>query len=113
MPSCGVHNLQLLEVSTLPAPLVVVSINSNQALRALQNPALFTSEHYKQAALAVAIGIAIRIAISVPVRMPRHSRWNIVADVEPDCWNQDIALVPLVHTQFRTCNMGRQDCQWP
>ncbi|PMD67352.1 uncharacterized protein K444DRAFT_516252 [Hyaloscypha bicolor E] len=39
------------------------------ALRALQNPALFTSEHYKQAALAVAIGIAIRIAISIPVRM--------------------------------------------
>jgi hypothetical protein len=41
-----------------------------EALRALQNPALFTSEHYKQAALAVAIGIAIRIAISIPVRLP-------------------------------------------
>ncbi len=40
----------------------------NQALRALQNPALFTSEHYKQAALAVAIGIAIRLAIAIPVR---------------------------------------------
>lgn len=38
------------------------------ALRALQNPALFTSEHYKQAAIAVAVGIAIRLAISVPVR---------------------------------------------
>lgn len=37
------------------------------ALRALQNPALFTSEHYKQAAIAVAAGIAIRLAISVPV----------------------------------------------
>lgn len=37
------------------------------ALRALQNPALFTSEHYKQAAIAVAVGIAIRLAISVPV----------------------------------------------
>jgi hypothetical protein len=42
-------------------------IDSNEALRALQNPALFTSEHYKQAAIAVAAGIAIRIAISVPV----------------------------------------------
>ena len=38
------------------------------ALRALQNPALFTSEHYKQAAVAVAAGIAIRLAISIPVR---------------------------------------------
>jgi hypothetical protein len=41
--------------------------NNNAALRALQNPALFTSEHYKQAAIAVAAGIAIRVAISVPV----------------------------------------------
>lgn len=37
------------------------------ALRALQNPALFTSEHYKQAAIAVAAGIAIRLAIAIPV----------------------------------------------
>ncbi len=37
-------------------------------LRALQNPALFTSEHYKQAALAVAIAIAITIVISIPVK---------------------------------------------
>lgn len=41
------------------------------ALRALQNPALFTSEHYKQAAIAVAAGIAIRLAISIPVRLPQ------------------------------------------
>lgn len=38
------------------------------ALRALQNPGLFTSEHYKQVAIAVAAGIAIRIGISIPVR---------------------------------------------
>jgi hypothetical protein len=37
------------------------------ALRALQNPALFTSEHYKQAAYAVAAGIAIKILVSIPV----------------------------------------------
>ncbi|TVY35651.1 hypothetical protein LOCC1_G007018 [Lachnellula occidentalis] len=36
------------------------------ALRALQNPKLFTSEHYKQAAIAVAAGIAIRLLISIP-----------------------------------------------
>lgn len=38
------------------------------AHRALQNPGLFTSEHYKQAALAVAAGIAIRVLVAIPVR---------------------------------------------
>ena len=41
------------------------------AHRALQNPGLFTSEHYKQAALAVLAGIAIRLIIAVPVRATR------------------------------------------
>ncbi|KAJ9648998.1 hypothetical protein H2201_002080 [Coniosporium apollinis] len=36
------------------------------AHRALQNPRLFTSDHYKQAAIAVAVGIAIRVLIVVP-----------------------------------------------
>ena len=38
------------------------------AQRALQNPALFTSDHYRQAAIAVVAGIAIRLLIAVPVR---------------------------------------------
>lgn len=38
------------------------------AYRALQNPALFTSEHYQQAALAVAAGVAIRLLVAIPVR---------------------------------------------
>jgi len=33
----------------------------------LQNPALFTSKHYKQAAIAVGAGIAIRLAIAIPI----------------------------------------------
>lgn len=44
------------------AQLTLVGAN-----RALQNPALFTSEHYKQAALAVAAGIAIRVLVALPV----------------------------------------------
>jgi hypothetical protein len=40
----------------------VLSVN-----RALQNPGLFTSDHYRQAAFAVAAGVAIRILVSVPV----------------------------------------------
>ncbi|KAI0879837.1 formamidase [Annulohypoxylon maeteangense] len=37
------------------------------AHRALQNPSIFTNDHYKQAAIAVAAGIAIRIAIAIPI----------------------------------------------
>lgn len=36
------------------------------AHRALQNPALFTTSHYKQAALAVLAGLAIRLLVSIP-----------------------------------------------
>ncbi|KAF1737042.1 hypothetical protein CRV24_002657 [Beauveria bassiana] len=42
------------------------------AHRALQNPAMFTSDHYKQAAYAVAIGIAIRLIVSIPIHLDRH-----------------------------------------
>jgi hypothetical protein len=38
-----------------------------KANRALQNPNLFTSDHYRQAALAVAAGLVIRILVAVPV----------------------------------------------
>lgn len=37
------------------------------AHRAMQNPRLFTGEHYRQAALAVAAGVGIRILIGIPV----------------------------------------------
>ncbi|KAI0895044.1 formamidase [Annulohypoxylon nitens] len=37
------------------------------AHRALQNPGIFTNDHYKQAAIAVGAGIAIRIAIAIPI----------------------------------------------
>lgn len=37
------------------------------AFRALQNPKLFESRHYRHAALAVAVGIAIRIVVAAPV----------------------------------------------
>lgn len=42
-------------------------LNDNKAHRALQNPALFTSEHYRQAAFAVLVGIGIRAIVSIPV----------------------------------------------
>jgi hypothetical protein len=57
----------------LPLPLPSYSPprlgTDDQALahRALQNPEIFTSQHYRQAAIAVGAGIAIRLAIAVPV----------------------------------------------
>ncbi|RII19181.1 hypothetical protein CUC08_Gglean001845 [Alternaria sp. MG1] len=45
------------------AQLTLVGVN-----RALQNPGLFTSDHYRQAAIAVAAGIAIRVIVAIPVR---------------------------------------------
>jgi hypothetical protein len=45
--------------------------------RALQNPGLFTSDHYRQAALAVAAGIAIRIIVAIPVRF-RPTKTTVV-----------------------------------
>jgi hypothetical protein len=38
------------------------------AHRALQNPDIFTSDHYRQAAVAVAAGIGIKFLVSLPVR---------------------------------------------
>ncbi|KAF3045147.1 hypothetical protein E8E12_009982 [Didymella heteroderae] len=54
------------------AQLTLVGVN-----RALQNPGLFTSDHYRQAALAVAAGVAIRILVSIPIVGVRVLLWII------------------------------------
>lgn len=46
------------------APLLIY----DPAVRALQNPELFKYEHFRQAALAVAVGVIIQLIIQVPVR---------------------------------------------
>lgn len=52
------------------------------ALRALRNPQLFTSEHYKQAALAVLAGVVIRLAIEIPVRfLAIHQYFMVLANM--------------------------------
>lgn len=43
----------------------------------MQNPAIFTSDHYKQAAVAVAVGIGIRLLVALPVgehALDKHPR---------------------------------------
>ncbi|ODH22089.1 hypothetical protein ACO22_05569 [Paracoccidioides brasiliensis] len=72
---------------------VVRIIASGKPHRALQNPSLFKSEHYRQAALAVCAGIAIRLIISIPVIAVKFGIWLLswVVDLEAATWD-DIVL---------------------
>ncbi|KKZ62137.1 hypothetical protein EMCG_03381 [[Emmonsia] crescens] len=62
------------------------------AYRALQNPSLFKSEHYRQAALAVCAGIAIRLIISIPVVGLKFLIWILswAIDLEAATWDDKI-----------------------
>lgn len=57
--------------------------------RALQNPALFTSEHYRQAGIAILGGIAIRLLVAIPVSLAGPSWLFQASDVHLDYWHQD------------------------
>ncbi|PVI07494.1 hypothetical protein DM02DRAFT_609016 [Periconia macrospinosa] len=60
--------------------------------RALQNPALFTSTHYRQAALAVAAGIAIRIIVAIPIQGVRVLLWflSFMVDMDHAQWDESV-----------------------
>ncbi|PSR77231.1 transmembrane protein UsgS [Coniella lustricola] len=62
------------------------------ANRALQNPALFTSDHYRQAAIAVAAGIAIRLGISVPILGIRAFLWflSLFVNLDTVTWDDKV-----------------------
>ncbi|OJD14860.1 hypothetical protein AJ78_04836 [Emergomyces pasteurianus Ep9510] len=62
------------------------------AHRALQNPSLFKSEHYRQAALAVCAGIAIRLIISIPVVGIKFLIWLLswIINLEAATWDDKI-----------------------
>jgi len=47
-----------------------IAERTSPALRAVQNPELFTADVYRQAAIAVAAGIAIRLLVAIPVSLP-------------------------------------------
>lgn len=63
-----------------------------QVNRALQNPGLFTSDHYRQAAIAVAAGIAIRIVVAVPIIGVRVLLWflSLVVDMDHSTWDESV-----------------------
>ncbi|QSS60994.1 transmembrane protein [Histoplasma capsulatum] len=62
------------------------------AHRALQNPSLFKSQHYRQAALAVCAGIAIRLIISIPVVGVKFVIWLLswVVNLDAATWDDTI-----------------------
>ncbi|EME41962.1 hypothetical protein DOTSEDRAFT_89487 [Dothistroma septosporum NZE10] len=69
------------------AQLTLVGAN-----RAIQNPKLFSSEHYKQAALAVAAGIAIRLLVAIPTLGIRVliRFLGLFTDLSASTWDEDI-----------------------
>lgn len=62
------------------------------AHRALQNPAMFTSDHYKHAAYAVALGIAIRLIVSIPIALVRFVIWllSYFLSLESATWDDSL-----------------------
>jgi len=69
------------------AQLTIVGAN-----RALQNPGIFTSDHYRQAALAVAAGIAIRLLVAIPTLGIRFliRFLGLFTDLQGSTWDEDI-----------------------
>ncbi|TVY34622.1 hypothetical protein LSUB1_G004477 [Lachnellula subtilissima] len=85
---------QKLEVSSFHPDAILrgAQLTIVGALRALQNPKLFTSEHYKQAAIAVAAGIAIRLLIAIPIIGIKVLLWclSFILDFEHATWDNDV-----------------------
>ncbi|OAA54824.1 formamidase [Niveomyces insectorum RCEF 264] len=62
------------------------------AFRALQNPDLWTTQHYRQAAIAVACGLAIRVLLEIPIFAIRSTLWCLSFVVSLDAVTWDDAL---------------------
>ena len=62
------------------------------AHRALQNPELFTTSHYRQAAIAVCAGLAIRIILNIPIYGIRILLWfiGLFANLDHESWDNTV-----------------------
>ncbi|CAM1503733.1 Fc.00g013240.m01.CDS01 [Cosmosporella sp. VM-42] len=62
------------------------------AHRALQNPALFTTDHYRQAAIAVLAGIVIRLVISIPIIGIKVLLWfiSLIFPLDSVSWDDTV-----------------------
>lgn len=86
-----------------------------QVNRALQNPRLFTSDHYRQAAIAVAAGIAIRIIVAIPVRF--RPAWTFILKrmtlIDLGRWCACVAMAHITFRQHGPYHLGRKHRRWP
>lgn len=62
------------------------------ANRALQNPALFTTTHYRQVAIAVVAGVAIRLIVALPTLGIRVfiKFLGLFTDLQHSTWDEDV-----------------------
>lgn len=69
------------------AQLTLVGAN-----RALQNPGLFTTDHYRQAAIAVCAGLAIRIILNVPIYTVKAFIWviSVFVNLDQETWDETV-----------------------
>ena len=62
------------------------------AHRALQNPELFTTKHYRQAAIAVCAGLAIRIILNIPIYGVKFLLFilSLVVNLDHETWDDKL-----------------------
>jgi len=62
------------------------------ANRALQNPDLFTTNHYRQAAIAVCAGLAIRLVLNIPIYIVKAAIWltSLGIDLDHKSWDETL-----------------------
>lgn len=62
------------------------------AHRALQNPDLFTTSHYRQAAIAVCAGLAIQVVLSIPIYAVKALIWllSLAVNLDHDTWDDNV-----------------------
>lgn len=62
------------------------------AHRALQNPQLFTTTHYRQAAIAVCAGLAIRIILNIPIYAVKAFIFilSFIIDLDHETWDDTL-----------------------
>ncbi|KAK0384212.1 hypothetical protein NLU13_8300 [Sarocladium strictum] len=82
-----------IDMEKLKRELDVSNFEPNAVIRALQNPGIFSNDHYKQAAAAVIVGICIRLAVMVPVLGIRVFLWFLswFVSLGSAAWTDDVS----------------------
>ena len=91
MPGFVAHSSRSLVVRYLWTPRSFPSL-TNAAHRALQNPDIFTSDHYRQAAIAVCAGLAIRVIINIPIYVVKSLLFllSLVINLDHETWDNKL-----------------------